>query len=46
MADEKVYMDLGMGMKETTVRDLIDASAFHRATAWMRTGTRRISPLS
>ena len=30
MADEKVYMDLGMGMKETTVRDLIDASAFNR----------------
>lgn len=30
MADEKVYMDLGMGMKETTVRDLVDASAFNR----------------
>ena len=30
MADEKVYMDLGMGMKETSVRDLVDASAFNR----------------
>ena len=30
MADEKVYMDLGMGMKETTVRDLVNASAFNR----------------